>query len=204
MGKQDNKLLALLALSTRLKLWLIAAAVVLLIIAGVVVVWLNRDNHVAVETDERTVLSPTLVQSMKDIGEWEFLTISDEEIIDTVRHGFFGDDQLVRIYYGTLRLGIDMQQVEDNWIGMDKDTVVVKLPDVALLDDDFIDEARTRSFFEEGKWTQQDRQKLYLKAHAAMQRRCLTPKNLETARKNAREQITALLHSLGFPYVRIE
>ena len=97
-----------------------------------------------------------------------------------------------------------MQQVEDNWIGMDKDTVVVKLPDVALLDDDFIDEARTRSFFEEGKWTQQDRQKLYLKAHAAMQRRCLTPKNLETARKNAREQITALLHSLGFPYVRIE
>ena len=204
MGKQDNKLLALLALSTRLKLWLIAAAVVLLIVAGVVVVWLNRNNHVAVETDERTVLSPTLVQSMKDIGEWEFLTISDEEIIDTVRHGFFGDDQLVRIYYGTLRLGIDMQQVEDNWIGMDKDTVVVKLPDVALLDDDFIDEARTRSFFEEGKWTQQDRQKLYLKAHTAMQRRCLTPKNLETAQKNAREQITALLHSLGFPYVRIE
>ena len=92
MGKQDNKLLALLALSTRLKLWLIAAAVVLLIVAGVVVVWLNRNNHVAVENNEKIVLSPTLVQSMKDIGEWEFLTISDEEIIDTVRHGFFGDD----------------------------------------------------------------------------------------------------------------
>ena len=34
------------------------------------------------------------VQKLKDIGQWEFLSISDEELIDTVRHGFFSDDQL--------------------------------------------------------------------------------------------------------------
>ena len=43
------------------------------------------------------------VQKLKDIGQWEFLSISDEELIDTVRHGFFSDDQLTRLYYGTLR-----------------------------------------------------------------------------------------------------
>ena len=37
------------------------------------------------------------VQKLKDIGQWEFLSISDEELIDTVRHGFFSDDQLTRL-----------------------------------------------------------------------------------------------------------
>ncbi len=61
----------------------------------------------------QTQLSPTQIRTIENIGQWEFLSISDEELIDTTRHGFFGDDKLVRIYYGTLRLGIDMKEVKE-------------------------------------------------------------------------------------------
>lgn len=62
--------------------------------------------------EDKTTLSPTQVESIENIGQWEFLSVSDEELIDTIRRGLLGDDQLVRIYYGTLRLGIDMKDVK--------------------------------------------------------------------------------------------
>ena len=204
MGQQGNKLLQLIGSSTKQHLALVTAIVVVVLFLGMLLVWLNKDNTIALNDESRVALSPTQIQSMEDIGEWEFLAISDEEIIDTVRHGFFGDDQLVRIYYGTLRLGINMKQAKENWIRMEGDTVIAVLPPVKLLDEDFIDEARTQSFFEEGKWSQQDRKKLYYKAHAAMKRRCLTQKNYETAEQNAKEQFTRLLHSMGFEKVKVE
>lgn len=102
----------------------------LIIIIGGVLYWLNKDNTMNVATEEKTTLSPTQVESIEAIGQWEFLAINDEELVDTTRHGFFGDDQLVRIYYGTLRLGIDMKDVKEGWIQTDekKDSIVCTLP----------------------------------------------------------------------------
>ena len=96
--------------------------------AGAIVltlVHLNRNTTISIGSDN--------IASMKSIGEWEFLSISDEEMIDTVRHGFFSDDELVRIYYGTLRLGIDMSQADADWIAHSGDSVTVTLPPVKLL-----------------------------------------------------------------------
>ena len=151
------------------KYGIILLTILALILAGTLY-WLNKDNTVSVTTEEQTTLSPTQVESIEAIGEWEFLAISNEELVDTVRRGFFGDDQLVRIYYGTLRLGINMKDVKEGWIQANagKDSIVCTLPPIRLLDNNFIDEARTRSFFEEGKWTGADRQALYDRAYAQM------------------------------------
>lgn len=97
------------------KYGIILLTILALILAGTIY-WLNKDNTVSVTTEEQTTLSPTQVESIEAIGEWEFLAISNEELVDTVRRGFFGDDQLVRIYYGTLRLGINMKDVKEGWI----------------------------------------------------------------------------------------
>ena len=97
------------------KYGIILLTILALILAGTLY-WLNKDNTVSVTTEEQTTLSPTQVESIEAIGEWEFLAISNEELVDTVRRGFFGDDQLVRIYYGTLRLGINMKDVKEGWI----------------------------------------------------------------------------------------
>lgn len=178
----------------------------LIIIIGGALYWLNKDNTMNVATEEKATLSPTQVESIEAIGQWEFLAINDEELVDTIRHGFFGDDQLVRIYYGTLRLGIDMKDVKEGWIQTDekKDSIVCTLPPIRLLDNNFIDEAKTKSFFEEGKWTGADRQAMYDRAYAMMKKRCLTPVNYQTARRNAKQQFKDMFKTMGFTNVRIE
>ena len=125
-------------------------------------------------------------------------------MIDTVRHGFFSDDELVRIYYGTLRLGIDMSQADADWIAHSGDSVTVTLPPVKLLDTRFIDEARTKSFFESGKWSNDDRAELYTRAQHAMMKRCLTPANYRSAEQNATSQMRSLMLQLGFKKVDVK
>lgn len=187
------------------KYGIILLTILALILAGTIY-WLNKDNTVGVTTEEQTTLSPTQVESIEAIGEWEFLAISNEELVDTVRRGFFGDDQLVRIYYGTLRLGINMKDVKQGWIQANagKDSIVCTLPPIRLLDNNFIDEARTRSFFEEGKWTGADRQALYDRAYAQMKKRCFTPANIRIAQRNARQQFRDMFKAMGFPNARVE
>ena len=131
------------------------------------------------------------------------MTINNEEIIDTVRHGFFGDAELVRIYYGTLRLGIDLQDAGEDFIEPKGDSIVVMLPPVKLLDHNFIDEARTKSFFEKGEWKAKDRDDLYRRAYQAMIDRCLTTPNIKSAERNASRQFYQLMKSMGFENVII-
>ena len=184
----------------------IIAILLLVLLIGGGLYWLNKDNQVEVAKEEKTTLSPTQVESIEAIGQWEFLSISDEELIDTTRHGFFGDDQLARIYYGTLRLGIDMKDVKEGWIekDLDKDSIICTLPPIKLLDNNFIDEARTKSFFEVGKWSGADRQAMYDRAYAAMKRRCLSPANISTAKENAKTQFRGMLGAMGFKNVTVD
>jgi hypothetical protein len=118
-----------------------------------------------------------------------------------VRKGIFTDDELVRIYYGTLRLGIDMQQLSDDAITVKGDSVEVILPKVGLLDKDFIDEAKTKPFYESGKWSPQAHDALYRKAQSQMLQHCLTKENVKTAEVNAEIQVSNLFKSLGYKNV---
>lgn len=205
--QQEESILDILRLLlsglSRTALVVIAVVAVLLVAGAAFVYWLLGSNNASVATKENVELSPTQIERIKAIGQWEFLTVSDEELVDTVRHGFFGDDELVRIYTGTLRLGIDMADAEEDWIRTDGDTLRVMLPPVRLLDTNFIDEASARSFYESGRWTQADRKALARKARQKMLARCLTPQNIASAEQNATAQFHQMLRAMGFPYVSI-
>lgn len=191
MTKRGNKIMAVLL------------SVVLL--AGIAV-WLVRSllrSEVGVEVDEGIRVTPEQITSIKGIGEWEFLAVANEELVDTVRKGVFSDDHLVRIYYGTARLGVNMHQVEPGWISTEGDTLLVTLPAVGLLDRDFIDEGRTKSFFESGRWSHQDRDALYRKAYRQMLEHSLTKENLNSARENGKEQFRRMMKAIGFDRVHV-
>lgn len=158
---------------------------------------------ISIEHSDRIDLTPEKIQSIRDIGQWEFLAVTDEELVDTTRWGLFSDDHLSRIYYGTLRLGIDMSQLGDDWFATRGDTLHVTLPPVTLLDEHFIDEARTRAFHESGRWKAEDREAMYQRAQQLMKAQALTPQNLATARENAEAQVRKLLLAMGFPHVVI-
>ena len=180
---------------------------VLVLLAIILVLWwllfTEKDNHLSLEVNSDINVTPEQIQRIKAIGDWEFLSISDEELVDTVRKGLFKDDQLVRIYYGTLRLGVNLQHVKDGWIKTQGDTVSVTLPKVGLLDEHFIDEARTKAFYESGKWTPKDREALYHKAHRQMKAHCLTPQNLKSAENNADTQFRRMMKAMGYNNITI-
>jgi hypothetical protein len=149
-----------------------------------------------------TYMTESQIESIRNIGQWEFLSVSAEEIVDTTRWGIFTDDHLVRIYYGTLRLGVDMTQATcesrkaDD--GSELPVMVLTVPDICLLDSNFIDEAMTRSFHETGVWTASDRNDLYRRAQQKMMDRALSPTNIANARQMAETQLLQLLRALGF------
>ena len=177
------------------KVTLTLASLCFLAIVGVIV-WMGykiKDDSFTIGYSNKIDDTPTIVEQMKEIGQWEFLSISDEELVDTVRRGFFSDDELVRIYYGTMRLGIDFSQCDEKWIEREGDTIKVDLPPVRLLDENFLDETRTKSFFESGKWTNADRKAMADRAKALMRKRCLTKENMDLAQKNAEAQVNAFV-----------
>ena len=179
---------------------------VILVVVIVLFFWVKsamKDNYIGLSSSEAIEPTPTQIQSIKDIGEWEFLSVSAEEMVDTVRKGFISDDELVRIYYGTLRLGIDMQKMEPGWIVTKGDSLEMTLPKVRLLDKDFIDEAKTKSFYESGKWSPKDREALYQKAYRQMIQHCLTKENLEAAQSNGEAQMRNMMQQLGYKNITI-
>ena len=186
------------------KLILIAAGVVI----GIIAVWLLirgvRQTEISLEADQHIDVTPQQIESIRAIGQWEFLAISNEELVDTTRKGIFSDDHLARIYYGTVRLGVDMQKMDSTWITVQGDSITLWLPRPALLDNDFIDEARTKSFHESGRWTARDREILYRRAQQRMLHYSLTSKNIETARQNGETQLRRLMLSMGFQHVNIQ
>jgi hypothetical protein len=184
--------------------------IIVLLLAGTLVVagvaWLVRavsHSEVGLAVDQRINITPEQITSIKAIGEWEFLSVSNEELVDTIREGMLSDDHLVRIYYGTARLGINMHHVEPGWLTTRGDTLVATLPAIELLDRDFIDEARTKSFFESGSWSHADREALYRKAYRQMLRHTMTHDNLQAARDNGEEQFRRMLKVMGFPLVSV-
>ena len=184
---------------------LIVPAIVMIAIVIGIVAWLNRDNSIEIgNSNDDIEISDAQITSIRNIGEWEFMSINDEEIVDTIRRGFFGDDQLARIYYGTVRLGINLHEASEDWLTIDKDTIIAKVPKIKVLDEDFIDEARTRAFYAEGKWSAADYKALYKQAYRKMRERCLTPSNIKSAQNNGDIQIANLLHSMGYEHVKIE
>ncbi|MBP5408572.1 MAG: DUF4230 domain-containing protein [Prevotella sp.] len=191
-------------LSFPMGLLVLAIGIILLVC---IVGWIYRDirdGHIEFGADQQIDITPEQIKSIKEIGEWEFLSISDEELVDTIRLGIFSNDRLARIYYGTLRLGVNLKQVESGWIVARGDTIDITLPQIDLLDRDFIDEARTRSFYESGTWSPKDREAMLQRAYHKMLQRGMTSQNLQIAKQNGDAQVRQVLQSMGFKQVKIQ
>lgn len=181
----------------------IALSVLFAVLCGIGVWIANgiKDSSMSLATDDRINITPQQIQSIRAIGQWEFLSVQEEEMIDTVRKGFFTDHHLARIYYGTLRLGVNLKKAKPGWITAKGDSVIVILPPIELLDNDFIDETATKSFYESGRWSAADREAMYQKAYRRMKRAGMSEANITSAENNADAQLRTMMRSMGFSNV---
>ena len=186
--------------------WIFAVAAIVIAITYIYIgIKGNSPIHLEVERNTRIDLTPEQILSVRDIGQWEFLTINTEELVEWQRSRTLTTDRLTRIYQGTLRLGIDMSKASDDWFtSLPDSTAQLILPHAALLDNNFIDEARSRSFYEKGSIPPEARDQLYAQGRKKMMQRCLTPQNLQTTERNARNEFTCIFKSFGFKTVTIQ
>lgn len=176
-----------------------------MVIVGIALILLivGTGTEIHITEDKSIAITPLEIKQIKDIGQWEFLSIQDEELVDTIRKGIFSDDELVRVYYGTVSLGIDLTTTKDGWITMKGDTVDVALPPIQVLDPDIVDEAASQPFFETGKWNQKTREALYLKAKKQIFDRCFTKDNIKQAQESAMTHFQQLVEAMGYEHVKV-
>ena len=182
---------------------LIILVLVAVIVGGIV--WLNFDSPTITVEKTKIDNTPNQIKEIKSIAEWEFLSIECEVLVDSVRKRsfFITDDRLVRIYRGSLRLGVNLKEADENWINVEDSVVYVNLPKIKLLDDRFIDEAGSVSFFESGKWDGQSKEILLSKAEMKMRKYALTPAMFQRAQEQAKSRFTSLFSAMGFNNVKV-
>lgn len=195
----------------RLTLGLIALGLIAFITWQVYRMTQGERSLLSISHTEAIEQTPEEVRKLRDIGEWEFLAVETEELIERHEAHTFGDKHLVKVYRGRLRIGIDMKQAGDDWFRGDSivtassrsRSAILTLPDVKLLDENFIDEARATTFYEKGTMSATTKQAMLDEAAATMKTRTLTDDNLATARQAAEEQFTRIFQAMGYDNVSI-
>ena len=181
---------------------IVFAAIALAVAACIYLV--NTTSYIKIEKTEidRTA---NVITEIRRLGQWEFLTVRCETMVDPVRsRTLMPDDRLARIYTGAMRLGVDLDKAPDTWIKTQGDSIAdITLPAIGLLDDRFIDEAATVAFYESGRWDAAAKEEMYRTARRRMLAFGLSKPNIETARQAARSRFTALFSALGFKHVNV-
>lgn len=193
---------------TRTLLFIKAAALVAVAVAAVcVVIWIGKgiaSTEISVGSDNTINVTPERIAEIRRLGQWEFLTVEDEEVIDTIRYRHIvADDRLTCIYHGTVRLGINLDHAPADWITNRNDTLTIHLPAPSILDDNFIDEARTDVFYQNGRWGAYARELMYRRAASRMKAFALSPENVAAVKDAAESRFTALFKSLGAKEVTV-
>jgi hypothetical protein len=148
--------------------------------------------------------SPEEIKRLQAIGQWEFLSVEAEELVERHYSGLMSERDLVCIYRGTLRIGVDMRKLPSDWVEMKERSAILHLPQPSLLDENFLDESRTTVFFEQGVFRPEERDAMRTEAKDKMKKRAMTTENLSIARRNAEAQFQKLFLAMGYEDVVVE
>ncbi|GJG64131.1 hypothetical protein PRLR6014_06070 [Prevotella lacticifex] len=185
------------------KIKLAAVVVVCLIVMVAVLYMCHAAKSVTAGHQTEVVVTPTPVNldSIRAIGQWSFLTVEMDEVVDTVDRGLFSSDRISVAYHGTLHYGINVAEARPGWVTIVGDTAVtVVLPPVKLLDDRFLDERNVKVY--EGRDDMDFinkptvRAALVRKAKAAMIRR--GRENIPEARSKAETEVRRIFSQHGY------
>lgn len=185
------------------KIKLAAVVVVCLIVMVAVLYMCHAAKNVTAGHQTEVVVTPTPVNldSIRAIGQWSFLTVEMDEVVDTVDRGLFSSDRISVAYHGTLHYGINVAEARPGWVTIVGDTAVtVVLPPVRLLDDRFLDERNVKVY--EGRDDMDFinkptvRAALVRKAKAAMIRR--GRENIPEARGKAETEVRRIFSQHGY------
>ncbi|MCM1078600.1 MAG: DUF4230 domain-containing protein [Bacteroidales bacterium] len=190
-------------------LYMALAAVALLAVLWLGMKWMLNGSGISTSQEERVEQTAAVMDSIRSIGQWELTYIDTNVQVDTVVKRWFGfvNDKLQRRYYGRLSVGIDMQKLPEEWCLRSNDTVRLTLPDVCLLDSNFIDESRTVLVLSENDDIEADKsmkKAMLERAGEKMIRTAVTPQVLSDARRLATDKLSRRFQAVGYEQVIVE
>ena len=184
------------------RITLIVIALAFIAYGGMVVYRNLTSTDTAV--DKPIAQSPEEIVHLRSIGQWEFLSVESEELVERHHTGLMSDRDLICIYRGTLRIGVDLRKLPEDWVEVKGRNAIVHLPQPSLLDENFLDESRTTVFMEQGLFRAEEREAMIAEAKNKMKQRALSTDNLSIARRNAESQFQKLFLAMGFEDVIVE
>lgn len=184
------------------RITLILIALAFIAYGGMVIYRNLTSTNTAVDAPIAT--SPEEIVHLRSIGQWEFLSVESEELVERHHTGLMSDRDLICIYRGTLRVGVDLRKLPENWVEVKGRNAIVHLPQPSLLDENFLDESRTTVFMEQGLFRAEEREAMIAEAKNKMKQRALSTDNLSIARRNAESQFQKLFHAMGYEDVIVE
>ena len=188
----------------------IAIAVIIIAIAALCLLGFRacvKESGVAEAPDEQVTETRAVIDSIRSIGQWELTSIDMNVEVDTMQKRWLGlvKDNLRRRYYGTLSIGIDMAAAApDCYRPANADTVYVTLPDVALLDTNFIDESQTEilsSQNDDFERNSQVKKEMLARARHKMMSAATSDTTLVRCRQRATDALTRRLQGIGYKAV---
>lgn len=111
--------------------------------------------------------------------------------------------ELVIIGKGRLRAGFNLENLKDEDIKVDADTLYITLPKVEIFDV-IINPSDCENFVEEGKWKHEEVVALQLEAKERIKRNAIEYGILDMAEKHGKEKLSALFRNFGFSKVIIQ
>ena len=88
------------AIGSLLRWWWVGAAAIVAVAVAYIYKGVTDNPPVSLRVvhNTRIDVTPEQIMAVRDIGQWEFLTINTEEVVEWEHKRTFGTDRLVRIY----------------------------------------------------------------------------------------------------------
>lgn len=159
--------------------------------------------------EQRAEITPAVLDSIRSIGEWQLMTVPMTLEVDSTQKRWLGlvKDKLRRSYTGTMSLGIDLHKLHEEWHEVNGDTITLTVPDICLLDSNFIDESKTRLILSENDDFEADpkvKGAMLLKARNRMINVGITSANLQNCRDQATQELTTRFKAIGYKGVKVK
>ncbi len=163
--------------------------------------------------------TPVLLQEIKAIGEWQTATMYAEVVADTLRYSpldamqdavqriflpgttTVGGDRLVVIVRGKVVAGFDWNQLVEENITINNDTVSLKLPPATVLDV-IANPGDVTVFAEEGSWPPNTVNLLAQKGRQQLLAEATNQHLLQRAEEQAKTSLGTLMKAIGFNQVK--
>jgi Protein of unknown function (DUF4230) len=158
--------------------------------------------------------TPVLVKEMKSIAQLMTMSSYDEVVVDSSKSlaaqipGFSGSGglsknvQIVIIAKGQIVAGIDLEQLDENKIYLNNDSVSITLPKARVLDA-IANPSQYEIFIEEKGWEPDEMRRIKVKARDMMIERALRQGILVKANAKGKIIIENFLRSAGFKKISV-